>query len=151
MGLEHPLADVHLTVCPTEPLGLYILGENNALIPHFHIQVIHTDTYNTNIYIQIHTHTYTYIQPAISVERVFCAAVAAARDASAQRYLPRSSPTRLGACSPSAKCVWNAYWLCRGCTLDPPTRAARASAPKRVRGWVSDGRKKWSATCPGVP
>jgi hypothetical protein len=45
---------------------------------------IHTDTYKTNINIHIHTHTYTYIHPAISVERGFGAAVAAARDASAQ-------------------------------------------------------------------
>ena len=126
---------------------------------YMHIHTIHThgythDTYNTYRYQRIHTHTYTYIHQAISVERGFCAAVAAARDASAQRHLPRSSPTGLGACSPSAKCVWNAYWLSRGCTLDPPTRAARArcaGAPKWVRGWVSDGRKKWSATCPGVP
>jgi hypothetical protein len=33
----------------------------------------------------------------------------------------------------------------------PPTRAVRACAPKRVLGWVSDGGKKWLATCPGVP
>ena len=123
---------------------------------YMHIHTIHPhgythDTYNTYRYQRIHTHTYTYIRQTIRVWRCFCAAVAAARDASAQRHLPRSSPTGLGACSPSAKCVWNAYWLSRGCTLDPPTRAARAGAPKRVRGWVSDGRKKWSATCPGVP
>ncbi len=61
--------------------------------------------------------------------------------------------TGLGVCSPSAKCVWNAYWLRWGCTLDPPMRAARAGAPKRVRGWVPNGslREKWLATCPGVP
>jgi hypothetical protein len=121
-------------------------------IQYIQIQIRYThDTYNTYRYQRIHTHTYTYIHQAIRVWRCFCAAVAAPRDASAQRHLPRSSPTGLGACSPSAKCVWTAYWLSRGCTLDPPTRAARAGAPKRVRGWVSDGRKKWSATCPGVP
>jgi hypothetical protein len=102
---------------------------------------IHTDTYNINIYVQIHAHTYTYIQPAISVERGFGAALAAAHDSPAQSHLSRSSQRGLRAGLPSAKCVWNAYWLRRGCTLDPPTRAARAGAPKRVRGWVSYGGK----------
>jgi hypothetical protein len=34
-GLEHLPADVDLTVCPMEPLGLYILGKNNGFIPYF--------------------------------------------------------------------------------------------------------------------
>ncbi len=156
LGLEHSPADVHLTVCPTEPLGLYILGVNDVFIPFFHIQVIHTDTYR---YIQNkhkHTHTYTYIHihtPSNQCrEGVWCCSGGCTRClCTAQRYLPRSSLTGLGAGSPSAKCVWNAYWLLRRCTLDPPTRAVRAGTPKRVLGWVSDGGKKWLATCPGVP
>ncbi len=109
------------------------------------------DTYKTYRYQHIHTHTYTYIHQAIRVERGFCEAVAAARDASAQRYLPRSSPTGLRACSPSAKCVWNAYWLSRGCTLDPPTRAARAGAPKRVRGGSPMAGKSGRPPAQGCP
>ena len=119
-----------------------------------HIHTIHPhgythDTYNTYRYQRIHTHTYTYIHQAISVERGFCAAVAAPRDASAQRHLPRSSPTGLGACSPSAKCVWNAYWLSRH--FESPNACCARRCAKTGPGWVSDGRKKWSATCPGGP
>jgi hypothetical protein len=56
----------------------------------FHRQVIHRDTYRYIQYKNIHRHTYTYntyIHQAISVERVFCAAVAAARDSPAQSHL----------------------------------------------------------------
>jgi hypothetical protein len=49
-------------------------------------------------YCKIHTHTYTR----------------------KLHYLPRSSWTGVGVGLPSAKCMWTACGLCRGCTLDPP-------------------------------
>ncbi len=144
-GLKHPLSGAYVTVCPTKPRWLYILGENDVYIS---IQTIHTDTFR---YIQIHTDTYTYIHPAISVRMGFSGAAAVARDTTARHYLPRSSQTGLGAGLPSAKCVWITRGRRRGCTLPPPTRAARAVAPNRVLGWVPDDGKKWSGACPGVP
>jgi hypothetical protein len=62
-GLERPPAGAYVTVCPTEPLGLYIHNESNVL--YFTIRSyrsyiqIYTDTCNTYTYIHIHTHTYT--------------------------------------------------------------------------------------------
>jgi hypothetical protein len=155
-GLEHPPADVYLTVCSTEPLGLYILGENDVFIPYFHIQVIHTDTHRYIQYKHIRTNTYTYIHiNTISNhcrEGFWCCSGGCTRFTCAEPPIQVISSQRgLGAGSPSAKCVWNVYWLRRGCTLDPLTHAARAGVPKRVPGWVTYGGKKWSATCPGVP
>ncbi len=81
-GLEHPPAGAYVTVCRTEPWGLYISMQNNGLYIT-NIQIIPTDTYRyiqihtdtcntyTYIYIYIHTHTHTYIHPAISVRRGF--------------------------------------------------------------------------------
>ena len=79
---------------------------------------------NTYTYIRIHTtihtHTYTYTSSPITVGRGYSGAVAVARDSTYRHYLPRSSQTGLGAGSPSAKCVCNAYWRRRRCTLPPP-------------------------------
>jgi hypothetical protein len=68
-GLEHPRADAYVSVCPTEPLGLYIPDGNNVFVYHnLLIQVIHTDTCRyidtcryTHRHIQMHAHTCTYI------------------------------------------------------------------------------------------
>ena len=59
LGLEHTSAIPCVTICTTEPQGLYILRQNVCiciiLVTYIHI---HTHTY---IYIQIHTDTYRYI------------------------------------------------------------------------------------------
>ena len=103
------------------------------------IHAIHTDTYR---YQRRHTHTYTYIQPAISVWRGFCAAVATARDASAQCYLPRSSLTGLRAGLPRAKCVWNAYWLRMGVHFGPPNECCARGCAKTGPGVGPQWREK---------
>ncbi len=153
-GLEHPSADVHLTVCPTEPLGLYIVVEKNVFIPHFHIQVIHTDTYRYIQYIHIHTSTYTYIHIHITSNQ--CREGFLCCSGGCTRSLCTELPTQIisdGAQGVLAEREMRVECLlaAQGVHFGPQTRAARAGAPKRVRGWVFDGGKKWSATCPGVP
>ena len=144
LGLEHPPAGAYVTVCPTEPLGLYILGEINVFYTSYRSYIqIHTHRYRYIQYIHIHTHTYTW--------------QSASGGGFEQLLRPLATPLRsptypdhLGRGSGRARRARNACGMhiggAGGALWTPPTRAARAGAQKRVRVYVPDGGKKWSAT-----
>jgi hypothetical protein len=95
---------------------------------------IQIHTIQTYTYKYIHIHTHTYNQQSVS-RGVWCCSGGCTRF-TCQCAKPPIQVISEGARGGLAKCEmrWNVYSLRRGCTLDPPTRAARAGAPKRVRG-----------------
>ena len=159
LGLEHTSAIPCVTICTTEPQGLYILRQNVCiciiLVTYIHIHTIHTHTYT---YIHIHTDTYRYIQIHTHMHPLktgLDGGFPAGQRPLATRWRGAIPPDHLGCCSRRDHSMHMAHGRPIGGTRDslcpPPTRAARSGAPKRVRGWVPDGGVKWSGTCPGSP
>jgi hypothetical protein len=111
--------------------------------------VIHTDTYT---YMYIHANTYTYIH--IHTPNNQCHEGVLGCCCCRTRLLCAAPPTQI--CSDGAQdgiymqpLRVEGPWAAQGgCVCPPPTRAARTSAPKWVRGWVPDLGIKWQGCCP---
>ncbi len=117
------------------------------------------DTYHTSTYIYIHIHTYMYNTCSYIHMHTHIHPLQTGSYGFLQRgQLPLETPWRVAA--PQDQLGWGLRRNLRMHTAQggriggtrnslwaPPTRAARAGAPKRVLEWVPDGEEKWGTLC----